>query len=44
MKNEGNTSDKIIQLLKNSKHPYLSGQTLSKSLGVSRTAIWKHIK
>ncbi|MBI3754891.1 MAG: HTH domain-containing protein [Deltaproteobacteria bacterium] len=31
-------------LLKKEPHAYLSGQTLSKAFGISRTAIWKHIK
>ena len=35
--------DKILNILKNSKE-YVSGETLSSSLNVSRTAIWKHIK
>src|SRR3990167_343853 len=33
----------ILRLLKKKPHSYLSGQTLSKSFGLSRTAIWKHI-
>ena len=35
--------DKILIELKNSKD-YISGETLSSSLKVSRAAIWKHIK
>ena len=35
--------DKILNILKNSKE-YVSGESLSTSLNVSRTAIWKHIK
>src|SRR3989338_2594764 len=33
----------ILRLLKKKPHSYLSGQTLSKSFGLSRTAIWKRI-
>lgn len=33
----------IIRLLKKESHSYLSGQTLSRTFGLSRTAIWKHI-
>ncbi len=35
--------DKILNILKNS-HEHVSGEFLSSSLNVSRTAIWKHIK
>ena len=35
--------DKILNILKNSKE-YVSGESLSSSLNVSRTAVWKHIK
>ncbi|MEK7841973.1 MAG: biotin--[acetyl-CoA-carboxylase] ligase, partial [Deltaproteobacteria bacterium] len=38
------TDQKIIRLLRECAHPFLSGQALSKTLGISRTAIWKHIK
>lgn len=34
----------IIKLLKSGGPEFLSGQDLSVSLGVSRTAVWKHIK
>ena len=37
------TDQKIIRLLRECAHSYLSGQVLSKTLGISRTAIWKHI-
>ena len=37
------TEQEIIRLLKKKSRSYLSGQTLSKSFGLSRTAIWKHI-
>src|SRR3989338_235902 len=33
----------ILKLLKSHSDSYLSGQTLSKAFGISRTAIWKHI-
>lgn len=33
----------ILELLKKQRMNYVSGQTISKSLGVSRTAVWKHI-
>lgn len=35
---------KIIELLKSESKKYVSGETISKTLGVSRTAIWKHMK
>lgn len=38
------TEHAIIRLLKKEPHAHLSGQTLSKAFGISRTAIWKHIK
>ncbi len=34
----------IIKLLKRKVDSYLSGQTLSNAFGISRTAVWKHIK
>jgi BirA family transcriptional regulator, biotin operon repressor / biotin---[acetyl-CoA-carboxylase] ligase len=34
----------IIRLLKAAKGSYISGQALSSGLGVSRTAVWKHIE
>lgn len=34
----------IIRLLKAGKGSFISGQALSSSLGVSRTAVWKHIE
>lgn len=36
--------NKIIELLKSENKKYVSGETISQSLGVSRTAIWKHMK
>lgn len=35
---------KILELLKENKETYFSGEALSKHFGVSRTAIWKVIK
>ncbi|MFQ6052233.1 MAG: biotin--[acetyl-CoA-carboxylase] ligase [Candidatus Hydrothermarchaeota archaeon] len=34
---------KILEALKNKKGSYVSGEELSKKLGISRTAIWKHV-
>lgn len=34
----------ILELLKKNRQGYVSGEVISKSLGVSRTAVWKHIK
>ncbi|MBL4935957.1 biotin--[acetyl-CoA-carboxylase] ligase [Clostridium sp. YIM B02515] len=33
----------ILELLKNDKNDFISGQYISEKLGVTRTAIWKHI-
>src|SRR5574340_893721 len=38
------TLDKIITLLKSHQPEFLSGEKLSKSLGLSRAAVWKNIK
>ena len=38
------TLDKIITLLKSHQSEFLSGEKLSKSLGLSRAAVWKNIK
>ncbi len=38
------TDEKIINLFKKHKDNYLSGEELSGILGVSRTAVWKHIE
>ncbi len=38
------TLDKIVRLLKSHQSEFLSGEELSKSLGLSRAAIWKNIK
>ena len=35
--------DKIIEVILNSGADFVSGEELSKKLGISRTAIWKHI-
>jgi BirA family biotin operon repressor/biotin-[acetyl-CoA-carboxylase] ligase len=35
---------KILEVLINSKDKFISGEEISKSIGVSRTAVWKHIK
>ena len=37
------TEQSILMLLKKKTHSFLSGQALSKTLGISRTAVWKHI-
>ena len=34
---------KILNILKSAESEYVSGETISNSLGISRTAIWKHI-
>ena len=36
--------EKILNILRDSKEEYISGEELSKELGISRTAIWKHIQ
>ncbi len=41
---EESPMDKIITLLRSSKSEFISGEKLSKSLGLSRTAIWKNIR
>jgi BirA family biotin operon repressor/biotin-[acetyl-CoA-carboxylase] ligase len=38
------TIQKLISLLINNDNEFLSGQKLSAELGVSRTAVWKHIE
>lgn len=35
---------KILELLRKAGKEYLSGEEIAKRLGVSRTAVWKHIK
>ena len=37
-------SDKILELFKNDKDAYHSGEEISASLGISRQALWKHIE
>lgn len=36
--------DKIIETILDSKDEFISGEELSKKLGISRAAIWKHMK
>lgn len=38
------TRNKIIAFLANNEAHYISGQLLSERLGISRSAIWKHMK
>ncbi len=38
------TLDKIVRLLKSYNPDYISGEELSKSLGLSRAAVWKNIR
>src|SRR5579872_1054909 len=38
------TLDKIVTLLKSGQSEFLSGEKLSKTLGLSRAAVWKNIK
>src|SRR3990172_9979139 len=43
--NQPNQIDElIIQLLKNSKDAFVSGQSLSNRIGITRAAVWKHIE
>lgn len=35
--------DSILTILKNNRDSYVSGQTISEGLGVSRSAVWKYI-
>ncbi|WP_047152596.1 biotin--[acetyl-CoA-carboxylase] ligase [Aneurinibacillus tyrosinisolvens] len=39
-----NIREEMLQLLKESGDSFVSGEEISKRLGVSRTAIWKHIE
>lgn len=41
---EQTTLDKIVTLLKSHQSEFLSGEKLSKSLSLSRAAVWKNIK
>ena len=36
--------DKILNFFKHCKDGYVSGEELSDALGISRTAVWKHIE
>lgn len=36
--------DKIIEVILDNKNNFISGEELSKRLGISRAAIWKHMK
>lgn len=36
--------NKVIEFLKNNQDNYVSGEEISKMLGVTRAAVWKHIK
>jgi len=38
------TRNKLIEILAQHKHEYVSGQMLSEKLNISRSAIWKHMK
>ena len=35
--------DKIIKIILDNKDNFISGEELSKQLGISRAAVWKHI-
>ena len=36
--------EKIIETILNNQDEFISGEELSKQLGISRAAVWKHIK
>lgn len=38
------TRNKLIELLESSDYEFVSGQSLSEKLSISRSAIWKHMK
>ena len=38
------TEDRILALLEESKGKAVSGERLAELLGISRAAVWKHIK
>src|SRR3989304_4455794 len=40
----GNTESGIIGLLRSSNGAYTSGQAISRALGISRNAVWKHVE
>lgn len=44
MKAKEDTDVSIIRLLKEAPDTHISGSALSRALGISRTAVWKHIK
>ena len=39
-----NTKQKLLNCLKQTPRQWISGQRISKQLGITRSAIWKHIK
>ncbi|MDP3790346.1 MAG: biotin operon repressor, partial [Candidatus Omnitrophota bacterium] len=39
-----NIDDKILHIFKKYGSAYVSGEEISRELGVSRTSIWKHIE
>src|SRR3972149_6382115 len=39
-----NTESRIIGLLRTGNGAYTSGQTISRVLGISRNAVWKHVE
>ena len=38
------TEDRVLELLEESRGKAVSGERLAETLGISRTAVWKHIK
>jgi BirA family biotin operon repressor/biotin-[acetyl-CoA-carboxylase] ligase len=38
------TKERILKLLTGKKGKFVSGESLSENLGITRTAVWKHIK
>ncbi|WP_010631168.1 biotin--[acetyl-CoA-carboxylase] ligase [Sporolactobacillus vineae] len=40
----GSTRTKILTMLYQHQHEYLSGQDISRLIGCSRTAVWKHVR
>ena len=36
--------DKILEILMNNSNDFLSGEVISTQLGITRAAVWKHIK
>ncbi len=38
------TKDKLLAFLKQNQHKWISGEQLSDRLGISRSAIWKHMR